>query len=723
MKKDIINPRRVASWVAAGILALSCFSCKLDDGDFVRFSELGAVDKTYTAEATGGTAQIQTYSNETYNVSFEKDIDWASLLKTKMTGDDTITVSYNDNLGFPRMINICLYSPESSRYDTISFRQKGVIEPKMDFAMTSTTVLGGGGLVSTKLVTNVNMSEVKVRVIYTGEEQDWINSDFAMQGENFTFTVKPNKSEKIIRNARLVLTYKDGWGEDINSTLNLTQANALDKFGEEISFPDVRFYEGTKITSDVYIEGYVVSDAGNFNVGDVPNTTQTAIDYTTNNKTVYIESVDGHYGFRVITATENDNIFNRYSKVQLLLKGSSVVLDKDPDRYTITGITSSMLMTSLSGTASNIPVKEKYMSDLVDDDIYTYVTLKDCELPTRKGSLTPINEGYGTLFNANRIGKYPLLVRDVQGNSMFLMTNTKCPYRRDGSILPQGSGNLSGVIVHESFSRFEYEDSNNEDTYGNIGRYQIRHLTKSDIQLSDEFDNSFSALLTEYRYPNIVNGIQYPTTGSNGYLKGSLADVSVLATSDYSYLGPCGGTNLGNKNLYGTGVLVDGKKQNTSTSSNSDGKGLAALSGFSYNCKWWNNELGRGEYWLLNFSTAGISTNHLSLQFTTMNWAVGGPRYWVLEWSTQGTDDGEWTPITSYTVPDVIQWSNSLLSQTCGFKNMNIPLPLSMLGRSNVYLRFRVEKNLTGNLSVYTGVPIESSVSNAFGYLAIRYNK
>lgn len=723
MRKDIKNQSRVVSWVITGLLSFFCYSCNIDNGDFVKFSELGAVNNTYTVEAPGGSVEIQVYSNETYDIYFEKDVQWASLLVSKMTGDDTLTVNYDDNLGFPRMVNICLFSPESSRYDTITLKQKGVLEPKMNFAMTSTTVLGGGGQVSAKLETNLDMNDVEIKATYTGEEQDWINEDFALQGDNFTFTVGQNHSETSLRNARVVLTYTDGWGEKVSSTLNLTQANALDKFGEEITFSDVRFCEGTKITSDVYIEGYVVSDAGNPNVADVPNTTQTVIDYTTNNKTVYIQSADGQYGFRVITAAEGDNIFTRYSKVQLLLKGTSVVLDKDPDCYTITGVTSSMLMTSTSGIASDLPKKEKYMSELTDNDIYTYVTLKNCELPVRKGALTPINEGYSTLFNANRIGKYPLLMRDVQGNSMFLMTNTKCTYRRDGSILPQGSGKISGVIVHERFVRFEYQDTNDEDTYGYIGRYQIRHLTRSDIEISDEFDNGFSNLLTEYRYPNISNGVQYPTTGNNGYIKGSLASISVVAASDYSYLGPCGSTYLGNKNQYGTGVLVDGQKQNTSTSTNSDGKGGATLSGFGYNCKWWNSELGRGEYWLLKFSTSGISTNQFSLQFTTMNWAVGGPRYWDLEWSTHGTDEGIWTYITSYTVPDVVQWSNTLLSQSCGLKNINVPLPLEMLGKSEVYLRFRVARNITGNGSLYTGVPIENLVSNGFGYLAIRYNK
>ena len=83
-------------------------------------------------------------------------------------------------------------------------------------------------------------------------------------------------------------------------------------------------------------------------------------------------------------------------------------------------------MSSTEGTASDLPVKEKYMRDLTDEDIYTYVTLKDCELPVRKGSLTPINEGYANAGGAHRCAKYATLMRDINGNSMYIYTNTTC---------------------------------------------------------------------------------------------------------------------------------------------------------------------------------------------------------------------------------------------------------------------------------------------------------
>lgn len=710
----------------AVLLVLIMGTCTMDDGDYAEMSELGAVGSDYIIPATAGEVRIEVYTNQTYKVRFADDIDWASFPVSESTGDGSFTVAYQENPSFPRMVPICIDAPAVSRSDTVFLKQRGGIDPKMDFKMSSTTVLGGGGQVESEIDTNLDPKDIEIKVIYSNPMMvDWIQDGYSMENGKFTINVDPNPSETSLRNARIELSYINGWGEKMVSNLFLTQANALDLFGSEASFLDVRGMEGGKVMEDIYIEGYVISDAGNMNVADCPNTTATAIDYTMNDKTAYVQSIDGQYGFRILTATVADNIFTRYSKVKLLLKGTSVTMDVDPTRYTISGVTSDMVMTSEAGTDADLVKKEKHMSQLTDDDIYTYVTLKDCEFPVRKGSLTPINEGYSTAFNANRISKYPLLMRDIEGNSMYLMTNTKCPYRRDGSTLPYGSGTVTGVIVHERFTRFAYEDTGNEETYGNIGRYQIRHIAKEDIKLAANFDNSFSALLTEFRYCNLENGVLLPTTGTNGKITSTVTSKEITATSDYSYLGPIGASNKGNIN--GNGVIKDdGTKLSTNASTNSDGKGAvvnADNSAWTLNCEWWNYEEKRGEAWILEFSTAGISTTQLSLQLGVMNWAVTGPRYWRIEWSTHGDANATWDLIGNYSVPEAPVWANTALFQLPGSKTMNFPLPLSMLGQNKVFIRFIVDKNLCSDGYSYANTPITASSSSSMSYLAIRYNK
>ena len=210
--------------------------------------------------------------------------------------------------------------------------------------------------------------------------------------------------------------------------------------------------------------------------------------------------------------------------MQLLIQGATGNLVENPDRYELEGVTKSMVISRTAGSASDVPIKEKHMNELTDDDIYTYVTLKEVEFPVRKGAITPLNEGYAIGTGADRISKYPLLVRDINGDDMYMLTNTNCAYRSDGTRLPYGSGKISGVIVHERFSRFEWRDGadpaemDDDPTLGFIGRYQIRHLTREDIALEKDFENSFSALLTEYRYGKLESHIFRPTTGDNGYL-------------------------------------------------------------------------------------------------------------------------------------------------------------------------------------------------------------
>ncbi len=145
-------------------------------------------------------------------------------------------------------------------------------------------------------------------------------------------------------------------------------------------------------------------------------------------RTVYLETYDGKYGIAVQTASAGDNVFEQYDHVQILIQGASGYLVENPDRYELRNVTKAMVISRIAGSASDVPVKEKWMNQLTDDDIYTYVTLKDVEFPVRKGAITPINEGYAIGTNADRISKYPLLVRDINGDDMYMMTNTNCAY-------------------------------------------------------------------------------------------------------------------------------------------------------------------------------------------------------------------------------------------------------------------------------------------------------
>lgn len=716
-------------------------ACEKDNGEETRVSEFGPVKKEIIGPWKSGTVNIPVLSNQPYDIALiNPDNGWLTLdtegRGTHFTGDDLFKVHISTNDGFPRMEGIRLWTHD--RADTVYIKQEGFISPELSFSTRSITVLGDGGQATAQLTTNLELEDLGQQIVYTSsDEGGWI-SDLDISNGFLILQAAPNADPEALRNARITLSYRDGWNRTTESTVYITQANAKNEFGHEISFGEVRDMVGP-VNRDVFIEGRVISDIGNGNNGENSMKTMTSIDYTETYRTAYIQSLDGSQGFMIKTATEDDNIFERYSKVRILLKGATVTQEVDPERYIINNVTSAMVMSSVSGSASDIPQKRKYYNELTDMDIYTWVTLADCELPVRKGSLTPINEGYARNTGANRETKYPMLVRDKNGDSFYMLTNTTCKYRRDGQMLPYGSGDISGVVVHETHDRFVWMGSQG---MGDIGRYQIRHLTREDIALEKDFANSFSALLTEYRYGKLESRVFRPTTGDNGYLTFTLPDEKSgdagWGVSDPSYLGPIGNKDNLDKegptsgihtgNINGNGVVENGKQMCTDKGTNDDGKGNVSSADFSAwtnKCQWWNTETDRSEAWLLHFSTQGISTNVLSLQVAIQNRVIGGPRYIKVDWSEHGDNNrDDWNPITEFQVPDIVNWSLTLYWQCAGYKYVNIPLPLELLGKEDVCIRFSAANQKAGgkeddefdNQIISTG-------EIAFSYIGVRYNK
>lgn len=716
-------------------------ACEKDNGEETRVSEFGPVKKEIIGPWKSGTVNIPVLSNQPYDIALiNPDNGWLTLdtegRGTHFTGDDLFKVHISTNDGFPRMEGIRLWTHD--RADTVYIKQEGFINPELSFSTRSITVLGDGGQATAQLTTNLELEDLGQQIVYTSsDEGGWI-SDLDISNGFLILQAAPNADPEALRNARITLSYRDGWNRTTSSTVYITQANAKNEFGHEISFGEVRDMVGP-VNRDVFIEGRVISDIGNGNNGENSMKTMTSIDYTETYRTAYIQSLDGSQGFMIKTATEDDNIFERYSKVRILLKGATVTQEVDPERYIISNVTSAMVMSSVSGSASDIPQKRKYYNELTDMDIYTWVTLADCELPVRKGSLTPINEGYARNTGANRETKYPMLVRDKNGDSFYMLTNTTCKYRRDGQMLPYGSGDISGVVVHETHDRFVWMGSQG---MGDIGRYQIRHLTREDIALEKDFANSFSALLTEYRYGKLESRVFRPTTGDNGYLTFTLPDEKSgdagWGVSDPSYLGPIGNKDNLDKegptsgihtgNINGNGVVENGKQMCTDKGTNDDGKGNVSSADFSAwtnKCQWWNTETDRSEAWLLHFSTQGISTNVLSLQVAIQNRVIGGPRYIKVDWSEHGDNNrDDWNPITEFQVPDIVNWSLTLYWQCAGYKYVNVPLPLELLGKEDVCIRFSAANQKAGgkeddefdNQIISTG-------EIAFSYIGVRYNK
>lgn len=813
-----------------GIAAVSGLlgGCAFLDAEDIALVKLGALEKEYVVEAEANTFDIEVYTNGSYHIERMNESEWLTLSPgDAVDGKAKITATCDFNENFKRKAGIVLCSDVDSRRDTLFIKQKALIDAMIQFGNSSIIVAGAGGENRSAIKTNIPFSEITVEKDYVSESADWITDITITDGESedreLVINFDANPAEEIPRSAIVSLSFTDGWDETVSVEFNLLQKTAKETLGRNITFEEFRqnYAMNKKIEDYIILEGIVVSNTGNRNAGENPQNTTSSIDYTVSEKTVYLESYDGMYGISMLTVSEEDNIFQQYDHVQVLVQGATGILKENPDRYEIEGVTKAMVISKVAGSASDVPVKEKYIGDLTDDDIYTYVTLKDVEFPVRKGSITPVNEGYSVGTNAHRISKYPLLVRDINGDHLYMMTNTNCAYRSDGTRLPYGSGKISGVVVHERFSRFEWRNGadpaemDEDPTLGYIGRYQIRHQTKDDIwkQMNNSVEDSFSALLTEYRYwnPDVENGVQKPTYGTNGWLthtyqekySGSASKEYLQSTYNqhmwgggtYEYLGPIGnnagylfGANYGNKN--GIGIVIDPAKEsynslmsdlvsrnpdgtiewcgpyaenqyaasgaggwpgndniptnsqqiNYSGSTSMRGKGNVSGSCFTSfaNHFWWDDDTDRPYAWLINFSTEGISTSHISMQISVMNTQQSfySPRYWCAEWaltdSQSPEDDSKWNMIGEYTVPDVSVWSNTLYSSIVAYKSINFDLPQEILGHPDVYIRLRPVNDICSDGSDYANAHLSDSKSGAalasehasnLEYFAIRYNK
>ena len=355
------------SWKLLLLTAFAgCAAACADDPDEVPVIELGAVKGEYIVPAQSGTVEVEVYSNRGCNVSFLEETPWAEAHTGRIPGDGAFSVTYGANDSFARVARLLLQDDSGRRRDTVYIRQEGLIEERLVFPAPNVSVKGSAAeqSVSVPLDTNIASERLATKVVYPGEgAAGWI-SDVRVDDRSGTllFAVQANPDQENMRSAEITLSFTNGWDKVTAARLYIVQANARDDFGTERSFEEIRALCGlgqvVTIENDYYISAWVVSDAAGGNMGANPMTTESTINYEVCKKTAYVESIDGSLGFMIETETADDNIFMRYSRIQLALKGVRLVHDTDPDRFSLKGVKSAMIISSQLGTAADFPRKE-----------------------------------------------------------------------------------------------------------------------------------------------------------------------------------------------------------------------------------------------------------------------------------------------------------------------------------------------------------------------------
>lgn len=731
--------------VTAFLVILLLPSCEKNYYGVFAPDELGLPEAEFYVEQAGGDIDIQFLANKPGEFSLidPENNSWIELRATTFEKDGQLPVHVKSNDGFKRRADILLST--ETRKDTISVFQKGAVEEKFYIASSSMLVYNGGdGINTVSAEINVPLSRIRTEVRFSGQEE-WIQ-DCQITTSSFSFKATDNPDKNYKRRAIIVLSYVDGWNATQTASITVFQAPSDNKIGSVFTAEQLRSLttvSGYTLPEDAFIEGYIVSTTEGGNAGDalVDDYKQGTgvIDYTLTERTSYLESLDGKYGFRLIATDSGENEFTRYSRILLGIGGAVIKKSADePVQYTIEGVMSKNILTSSDGTLT-MPWKEKSITELTDDDINTLVKIKNCEIAMRKGPFTPVNEGYTSLCGYNRLAKYPILIRDIKGGSMYMFTNMTCSYRRNGETLPYGSGDITGIVVHESYKSFEKD--------GNIGRYQLRHLLREEIDLKPNFEDSFSGIITEFRYAEFPGENQKTTlpnailaTKGNGELCHTYGKVSNYSPS-YFYIGECGSKKKG-KYAEGAGIELDEGgiyepwvTTGTESAQNTDGKGWFKDNlNLSWSNKyWWDSSNDRGYCWLVVFSTEGITSDRVSMQFAMYDnsQSARSPRYWKAQYSLTTHDcspsaDSQWVDIGEFTVPDVAIWASQNDWQTLGTRVYDFPLPVEILGHESVSIRLMPRNNKAAAKSEdsYDSSTIANdSGYNTMDYFAVRYNK
>ena len=153
------------------------------------------------------------------------------------------------------------------------------------------------------------------------------------------------------------------------------------------------------LTAPTVVEGIVVSDFHSKNMEANPSVSYDKVDVTVNDCTAYLESPDGRYGFRLRFDTPGDNVLARGTRLSLSLNGTVLTREENPERYTISSLVGENMVGSAAGEA--IPAKQRRISELTDDDVYTFVSLENTEFLFKEGSYANVYENYSLSSEVN----------------------------------------------------------------------------------------------------------------------------------------------------------------------------------------------------------------------------------------------------------------------------------------------------------------------------------
>lgn len=466
-------------------------SCaNLDDAQYKDIRELVPREDSAVVGVEGGSAELIIYSSGEVEVEPMNDFTaFATLNKTHFTKDDTLRVQFSSNEGFRRMARLRLVLDGGVKTDTVRFLQNGLEAHLLCNSPFSTVDGTKDSSAEFELDTDVDLSEISTEISYISGSEGWITG-VTGQLPKVIVSTGPNPSEHISK-ARVHLGYIDGWGEELSVNLFITASDKTGDFGTKMEFAAVKDLAGKgPIAEDYYIKCQVISDFRSKNTDLNPSVSYSKVDVTESDRTAYVQTEDGSMGLRLKYDDPADNVLMPGMLISLSLQGLSIEKDADADCWTAYGLSAESIVESAAG--DGVTPKVRKISELSDEDIFTFVEIPNTEFVWKDGCYANVYENYALKSdinsmcsgNNNRFDGWATLLVDEDGKAIYAPVNMLCLWRRNsGKPVPQGKGSVVGIIVHNNISR-----------YGDTGRYQIRVIDEKGFRQEPEGEGIYTSI-------------------------------------------------------------------------------------------------------------------------------------------------------------------------------------------------------------------------------------
>lgn len=640
-------------------------------------------EKSYIAWEVKDAIAVESNINQSL-IKAESSVEWIGSLELK-DGQLSFTVAENTT-GEARKgtLTVSYTDIDESVYRAVAEITQGAEPGHLALNETEMAIEAFAGTKTAPwdCVLGTFMPELTSSVTYEGSQKDWI-SNVTTTTEALSFDVTDNETKE----ARTAVIKVELASKGIAVELKVTQGIKTRQY----SFEELRAVlpsAGEQAFEGDFFEGVIVADAGQKNMETNPMTSATSYDDNESAITNYVQSLDGKYGMRLKFATAADNTLKKGDKVKISLAGATLVREDNPVRYTLRGVSANTMTVEEN---VQLTARQKTIAELTDEDVYTWTTLKDVEIAFSYGSYNNIRTSW-LGFDANVANRQNLdyrILMDSSHSTINMLVNSDVEWYMTDNGVPQGSGDISGVIVSTTTS---YHDANL------LGKYQIRPLELSDIVLED---TGFSEKLVEWFSVDTPKA-----TLSGNIFSATLGD------------GKMEGVNPNQTTSY---LNFTGKNENAKA--------------FRYDGVWWDTATGKaGDTVKWTFSTSSCSGKKLVFVFNAVLGKLTEDKYgqapvnWNVEYSLNGTD---YVLIKKIFIRPLPKKSTDLTVLPSAADEYCIELPLEVSGQENVTIRLSASDDTTIDFATgeYTAkVTFKPDTKNKgqyirFGAIAVKYNK